>query len=77
MMALKCDNCGGYYDFDVEKKYGPNSIDVVYMDRNRNIELIERMNLCPACLAAVMKALEDRKEASKRNTTDPFEDDLK
>ena len=82
MMALKCDNCGGYYDFDGTKKYGPNSIDVVYMDRNRNIELIERMNLCPACLAAVMKTLEDRKEASSTHDTSglmfvPFEDDLK
>lgn len=78
MMALKCDNCGGYFDFyGTKTKYGPNSIDVVYMDRNRNIELIDRMNLCPACLAAVMKALEDRKMAPRMNDVDPFEDDLK
>lgn len=62
MIALKCDNCGGYFDFE---RQGPNGIDVIHMNKCRNIELIERMNLCPACLAAVMKALEDRKEASK------------
>ena len=73
MMALKCDNCGGYFDFDGLRVKSPNGIDVIYMDRHRNIELVERMNLCPTCLAAVMKALEDR----KRRTVDPMEDDLK
>ena len=66
MMALKCDNCGGYFDF-VDGYGQPNDIDVVYMDRCRNVELIKRMNLCPACLAAVMKTLDDRKEASSTN----------
>lgn len=77
MLALKCDNCGGYFDFDGTRSKRPNGIDVIYMDRCRNIELIERMNLCPACLAAVMKALEDRKMAPRMNSADPFEDDLK
>lgn len=72
MMALKCDNCGGYFDF-VRGGRDSNGIDFIITDKNRNVNLIERKHLCPACLAAVMKALEDR----KRCTVDPMEDDLK
>lgn len=63
MMALKCDNCGGYYDLSREIR-DANGIDIMHKDKNRNRNLVERIDLCPACLAAVMKALEDRKEAS-------------
>lgn len=73
MMALKCDNCGGYFDLSRRA----NSIDIIHKDRNSNVNLVDRMDLCPACLAAVMKALEDRKMAPRMNDVDPFEDDLK
>lgn len=78
MMALKCDNCGGYFDFG--KGDDITTIRLLNRDKMGNVYRINGVRdkeLCPACLAAVMKALEDRKEVSKRNTTDPFEDDLK
>lgn len=71
MLALKCDNCGGYFSFGNRKD--SNGIDFIHMDKNRNIELIDRMNLCPDCIAAVMKALDDR----RRRAINPMEDDLK
>lgn len=61
MKALKCDNCGVYFDYDKSK--ATNTIDFVYTDKYGNLSLNDRKNLCPACLAAVMKTLEDRKEA--------------
>lgn len=76
MMALKCDNCGGYFDLSRGIK-DANSIDIIHKDRDPNVNLVNRMDLCPACLAAVMKALEDRKMAPRMNDVDPFEDDLK
>lgn len=74
MMALKCDNCGGYFDFN-------GNDDVITMrmlnkDKRNNVYIVKGVHdkdLCPACLAAVMKALEDR----KRRSVDPMEDDLK
>lgn len=70
MLALKCDNCGRYFDFgnkdDINRiTYGHESTDgrVVYSAIK---------NICPACMAAITKALEDRKKR-----INPVEDDLK
>jgi len=71
MIALKCDNCGRYFDFDDLKS--KNFIRVGHMDDCANLYNSESMTLCPACMAAITKALEDR----KRRSVDPMEDDLK
>ena len=66
MMALKCDNCGGYFDFNGDDDI--TTIRLLNRDKMGNVYSINGIRdkeLCPACLAAVMKALEDRKEASK------------
>lgn len=66
MMALKCDNCGGYFDFD--KDDAVTTIRMLNKDKQGNaysINGVRDKDLCPACMAAVAKALEDRKEASK------------
>ena len=70
MIALKCDNCGGYFEFGNKKD--PNTLDFVYTDKFRNTNLIIRKHICPACMAAVAKVLYDQKRRS-----DPFEVDLK
>lgn len=73
-MALKCDNCGGYFDFDRDDDV--TTIRMLNRDKQNNAYIVKGVHdkdLCPACLAAVAKALEDR----KRRTVDPMEDDLK
>lgn len=78
MMALKCDNCGGYYNFG--KDNDVTTMRLLNRDKTGNVYRINGVrdkDLCPACLAAVMKALEDRKMAPRMNDVDPFEDDLK
>ena len=61
MMALRCDNCGRYFDFD--KSDDINTIAYGHLYPNGNIDYSVYKDLCPACMAAIMKALEDRKEA--------------
>lgn len=72
MMALKCDNCGGYFDLIGDGKT-PNYVRISNMDEFGKLTYRKSFNICPACLAAMMKALDDR----KRRTVDPMEDDLK
>lgn len=67
MRALKCDNCGGYYS------YGGLTITKIAWRRD-NGGVVKEKDLCPECLAAVSKALEDVKMRKKNN---PLEDDLK
>lgn len=67
MRALKCDNCGGYYDYDVTK------ITKIAWCQPGGSVIIEK-DICPECLAAVSKALEDVKMRKRDN---PLEDDLK
>ena len=67
MRALKCDNCGGYYGYDVSK------ITKIAWCQPGDSVIIEK-DLCPECLAAVSKALEDMKMRKRNN---PLEDDLK
>jgi len=74
MMALKCDNCGGYFDFNKDDYV--TTIRMLNKDKRCNAYIVKGVkdkDLCPACLAAVMKALEDR----KRHSVDPMEDNLK
>lgn len=74
MMALKCDNCGGYFNFN--KDDDVTTMRLLNRDERGNVYIVKGVrdkDLCPACLAAVTKALEDR----KRRTVDPMEDDLK
>lgn len=67
MRALKCDNCSGYYSYDVTK------ITKIAWCQPSGSVIIEK-DICPECLAAVSKALEDVKMRKRDN---PLEDDLK
>lgn len=67
MKALKCDNCGGYYGYDVTK------ITKIAWCQPGGSVIIEK-DICPECLAAVSKALEDVKMRKRNN---PLDDDLK
>ena len=70
MRALKCDNCGEYYDYTIL------SITKIAFCRDGGAVVSEK-DLCPECLAAVTTTLEDRKKIKIQNKTDPFEDDRK
>lgn len=66
MMALKCDNCGRYFDFN--KDDDVTTMRMLNKDKRNNVYIVKGVHdkdLCPACMAVVVKALEDRKEASK------------
>ena len=67
MRALKCDNCGGYYGYNV---LGTTK---VAFCRDSGAVVSEK-DLCPECLAVVTKALEDVRMRKRNN---PLEDDLK
>ena len=67
MRALKCDNCEGYYGYNV------NAITKIAWCQPDGDVVVEK-DICPECLAAMSKALEDVK---MRKKTDPFEDDRK
>lgn len=70
MRALKCDNCGGYYDYKV--------LDITHIAFCRpGVAVVKEKDLCPECLAAVMKTLDDRAKIKIQKKTDPFEDDRK
>lgn len=67
MRALKCDNCGGYYDYKLLE------ITTIAWCRYDG-DVVKERDICPECLAAVSKALEDVKMRKRDN---PLEDDLK
>ena len=67
MRALKCDNCGGYYGYDVTR-----ITKIEWCQPGGNV--VREKDICPECLAAVSKALEDVKMRKRDN---PLEDDLK
>ena len=67
MKALKCDNCGQCYDYDIM------SISQLAWCKPDGV-VIGMKDLCPECLEAVSKALEDMK---MRKMDNPLEDDLK
>lgn len=67
MRALKCDNCGGYYGYSVIA-----TTKVAFCQSDGKV--VTEKDLCPECLAAVSKALEDVKMRKRDN---PLEDDLK
>lgn len=54
--AYKCDNCGSFYQGG--KK---DAIRFAFLDY-RTIAVGDIVDICPACKAAIEKALEDRKE---------------
>ena len=62
MLALKCDNCGGYFDYGTDDDI--NKIAYAHEYTNRHVEYSAYKNLCPECMAAISMALEDRKEAT-------------
>ena len=70
MRALKCDNCGGYYDYNVR---ATTKIGWYRLDGG----VVRDQDICPECLAAVDKALDDRKKIKIQKNTDRLEDDLK
>lgn len=67
MRALKCDNCGGYYDYKIR------DITKIAFCRDGGAVVNEK-DVCPECLAAVTKVLED---VRIRKMNNPLEDDLK
>jgi hypothetical protein len=67
LRALKCDNCGEFYDYSVL------AITKIAWSRPDGSKFREK-DICPECLAAVSKALEDVK---MRKNNNPLEDDLK
>lgn len=71
MLALKCDNCGGYFGFG--NKDDMNGIYYVHENTDGCVSYSKIKHLCPDCMVSVMKALEYR----KRRVEDPTEDDLK
>ncbi len=71
MLALKCDNCGGYFGFG--NKDDMNGIYYVHENTDGCVSYSKIKHLCPACMSAVMKALKDRKRRVENQT----EDDLK
>ena len=54
MIALKCDNCGGYYFYKI-----PEITKMTW--RQPDGSVVRYRDVCPECLAAVSKALEDVK----------------
>jgi hypothetical protein len=70
MIALKCDNCGGYYDHKIRE------ITKIAF-RLPSGAVVKEEDVCPECLAAVDKALDDRKKIKIQKKTDRLEDDLK
>ena len=67
MRALKCDNCGGYYGYDVTR-----ITKIAWCQPGGSI--VREKDICPECMAAVSKALEDVKMRKRDN---PLEDDRK
>ena len=67
MRALKCDNCGRFYNYDVKTI---TRLAWCHIDGG----IVKDKDICPECLAAVSKALEDVKMRKRNN---PLEDDLK
>lgn len=70
MKALKCDNCGEYYDYTVSA-----TTKIAFCRDNGAV--VSEKDLCPECLAAVTTTLEDRAKIKIQKKTDPLEDDLK
>ena len=70
MKALKCDNCGGYYGYDVTI-----ITKIAWCQPGGNV--VREKDLCPECLADVATTLDDRKKIKIQKKTDPFEDDRK
>ncbi len=62
MLALKCDNCGRYFGFG--NKDDINRITYSHENMDGRVVYFANKNLCPACMAAISMALEDRKEAT-------------
>ena len=70
MRALKCDNCGQCYDYDVMA-----ITKLAWCKPDGSV--VGSKDICPECLAAVATTLEDRKKIKIHKKTDPFEDDRK
>lgn len=69
MKALKCDVCGGYYDY-----INTSSEVTGFAYLNSNDGLVgDSVDICPDCYKAIKKALDDRRKI----TIDPNDDDLK
>lgn len=62
MMVLKCDVCGGCFNFEEDTYKTRNYIEIGYMNKGGLTYNSGYKHLCPDCMAAVMKALDDRKE---------------
>lgn len=72
MMALKCDVCGGYYD------YSNTSSEVTgFAYLNSDDGLVgDSIDICPECYKAIKTALNNRKRITI-DCSDRSEDDLK
>ena len=68
-LALKCDICGTYFDYDsnyigiVIKRYNRYDTEMVRKEET----LLESVDMCPDCYNAIMKTIDDRRLRSKVN----------
>ena len=76
MTAFKCDICGAYYEpynyYDNQSDEAPNSL-MIYATREIGGEThMIRYDVCPLCMKAVNKLIEDRKRRGPSIGGDPM-----
>lgn len=64
MKALKCDICGSFYDYDLSEITG-----FAFLNVDHSV-IGDCNDICPGCLAAIMKAVDDRKKARRLKCSD-------
>lgn len=63
-LALKCDICGTYFDYDSKytgisiNRYSRYDPEIVRKEKT----LLERTDMCPDCYNAIMKTIDDRRK---------------
>lgn len=60
MKALKCDICGSFYDYDYD---GHGITGFAFL----NVDYSVINDICPDCLAAIKKVVDDRKKVRLKN----------
>ncbi len=68
-LALKCDICGTYFDYDSKyigiainryNRYDYNRYDTEMVRKEKT--LLELTDMCPDCYNAIMKTIDDRRK---------------
>ena len=66
-LALKCDICGTYFDYDSKyigiaiNCYNRYNVEMVRKEET----LLESTDMCPDCYNAIMKTIDDRRLGAK------------